>query len=121
MNAILPYGAHGEAAHAVRTHRDAEYDVLSRVTRLLRQAELSGNRSETIAAVDKNNQLWTLWATDLADPGNGLPADLKAGLLSLAGFGLRQGHAVLARGANLRPLIDINLSIMKGLRGEVEP
>jgi flagellar protein FlaF len=119
LNAILPYGGVGDGADAIRTQRDAEYDVVSRVTRLLRQAESSGDRASTIAAVHKNNQLWTLLATDLAHPANALPAETKAGLLSLAGFCLRHGHAILAEGGCVERLIDINLSVMKGLRGEV--
>lgn len=119
MNAVTPLSESGYGANAVRSPRDAEYDVISRVTRLLRQADRSGRSGDAIMAVHRNNELWTLLATDLADPGNALPTETKAGLLSLAGFSLRHGHAVLAGQATTDPLIEINLSIMKGLRGEV--
>lgn len=119
MNAILSYGSLGDAAEAVRAERDVEYDVLSRVTRLLRQADDAERRIDAIAAVHKNNELWTLWATDLAHPANALPAEIRAGLLSLAGFSLRHGHAILAGRSGLAPLIEINLCVLKGLRGEV--
>ena len=58
-------------------------------------------------------------AADLADPGNGLPDALKAQLLSLARFSLRHSDRVLAGNATSAVLIDVNISIMKGLRGEV--
>lgn len=118
MNAVTPLSDNGYGANAVRTARDAEYDVISRVTRLLRQSDRSGHSAETVMAVHKNNELWTILAADLADPKNMLPDDTKAGLLSLAGFALRQGHAVLGGRGTTDVLIDINMSIMKGLRGE---
>lgn len=119
MNAVTPLSENGYGANAVRSSRDAEYDVISRVTRLLRQSDRAGRGHDAIMAVHRNNELWTLLATDLADPGNGLPAETKAGLLSLAAFSLRHGHAVLAGQGATDVLIDINMSIMKGLRGEV--
>lgn len=121
MNAFTPTTQHGYAATAtmMRSTRDAEYDIFSRVTGMLRQAERQGRSAPTIAAVHKNNELWTILATDLAEPGNALPDEVKAGLLSLAGFSIRHGHAVMAGDATTDALIDINLSVMKGLRGEV--
>lgn len=119
MNAVTPLSQNGYGTNAVRTARDAEYDVISRVTRMLRQASASDRPSDRVQAIHKNNELWTLLATDLADPGNGLPDETKAGLLSLAAFSLRHGHALLAGDGGLDALIDINISIMKGLRGEV--
>ena len=107
------------AATMMRPARDVEYDVFSRVTGLLRQADPRGRTAEAIAAVHKNNELWTILMTDLADPGNTLPDELKAGLLSLAGFSIRHGHAVMAGSATTEALIDVNMSVMKGLRGEV--
>ncbi|MDP5308778.1 flagellar biosynthesis regulator FlaF [Paracoccus spongiarum] len=119
MNAVTPLSENGYGANAVRNARDAEYDVISRVTRLLRQSDRAGRTGEAITAVHRNNELWTLLATDLADPGNSLPDQTKAGLISLASFAIRHGHAVLSGEATTDALIDINMAIMKGLRGEV--
>lgn len=119
MNAVTPLSENGYGASAVRSARDAEYDVISRVTRLLRQSDRSGRSPEAVMAVHRNNELWTLLATDLADPGNALPEATKAGLLSLAAFSLRHGHAVLAGEGTTEVLIDINMAILKGLRGVV--
>lgn len=118
MNAVPYFSANGYGSSVVRTARDAEYDVFSRVTRMLRQAEDNGHGSDRIAAVDKNNQLWTILAGDLADPGNALPDQVRAGLLSLAGFALRHGHQALSGRVGLAPLIDINMAMMRGLRQE---
>ena len=52
--------------------------------------------------------------------GNALPIQLRAQIVSLAGFVRRHGMAVLAGSASIAPLVDINTAIMKGLRGDVE-
>ena len=121
MNAYNPnsdYG-YGASTNMMRPARDVEYDAFSRVTRMLRQSNRHATDSRTIGAVEKNNELWlTLWA-DLMEPGNELPDEVKAGLLSLAGFSVRHGLQVIAGKASTDALIDINMSIMKGLRGEV--
>ena len=119
MNAVTPLNDHGYSSSKLRTPRDAEYDIISRVTRMLRQAPRKADNPETIQAVYKNNELWTLLAIDLAEPGNALPDETKAGLISLAGFAIRHGQAVIAGTAATDPLIDINMTVMRGLRGDV--
>ena len=118
MNAVSSFSSTGYGNSVVRTAREAEYDIISRVTRMLRQATERGHGPDKIAAVDKNNQLWTILASDLADPDNALPDEVRAGLLSLAGFSLRHGHQALAGKVSLAPLIDINMAMMRGLRQE---
>lgn len=100
-----------------RTSRDVEYDAFSRITTMLRQAFMNKNRIAEIEAVSKNNELWTILAADLADDRNKLSDETRASLISLAMFSLRHGHGVLAQSISVEPLIDINMSIMKGLRG----
>jgi flagellar protein FlaF len=118
LNAVPSYSPTKYGNSVVRTARDAEYDVFSRVTRMLRQADEAGHGIDRIAAVDKNNQLWTILASDLASPGNALRDHVRAGLLSLAGFALRHGHLALSGKVSLAPLIDINMAMMRGLRQE---
>jgi flagellar protein FlaF len=119
LNAVTPLSHHGYNSSALRSARDIEYDAFSRVTRMLRQSDRRCTTSQTVQAVHLNNQLWTLLATDLSDPGNALTDDMRAGLISLAGFCIRHGHAALNGDASTDALIDINLNMMKGLRGEV--
>ncbi|WVJ74350.1 hypothetical protein FLP41_20225 [Paracoccus marcusii] len=38
LNAVTPLTDHGYRTSAIRSPRDAEYDIFSRVTRMLRQA-----------------------------------------------------------------------------------
>lgn len=113
LNAISPLKNQGYyGSQGIRTERDIEYDAFSQVTRMLRGPD-------RIMAVCRNNELWTILAIDLAQPGNRLPAETRAGLISLAGFAIRHGQAVLNGGAGIEPLIEVNVSVMKGLRGQV--
>lgn len=107
--------------NALRTPRDTEYAAFSRVTSMLRQSLRCQDRTLEIKAVSSNNKLWTILATDLAHEDNALLPETRASLLSLALFSIRHGHAVLAEKATADALVDINMSIMKGLRGEVQP
>lgn len=120
MNAVTPltdYGHYGSAG--LRTERDSEYDAFSYVTRLLRDAKSSRLGPATVQAIHKNSELWSILATDLAQPDNTLPDETKAGLISLAGFAIRQGFSVLNNVGTINSLIEVNVAIMKGLRGEV--
>lgn len=118
LNAVPSFAGHGYGNSVVRTARDAEYEIISRVTHMLRRAVEGGPGRDRIAAVHKNNELWTILAADLASPENGLPDDVKAGLLSLAAFSLRHGHQALAGTAGIEALIDMNMALMRGLRHE---
>ena len=109
--------ARGAGFNTVRSHRDVEYDAFSRVTRDLQRA--SRGEMSLARAAAANADLWSTLAADLADDGNDLPDDLKARLLSLAIFSIRQSHRAIAGNAEPAALIDVNLAIMKGLRGEV--
>ncbi|MGA0614742.1 flagellar biosynthesis regulator FlaF [Paracoccus sp. KR1-242] len=118
MNAIMPFAERAYGSPALRGAKDMEYDAFSRVTRMLHLAPRECRSDATVVAVSRNNELWTLLATDLADPANGIEDQVKAGLISLAIFSLRHGQSVLSGKATTDALIDINLAVMKGLRGE---
>ncbi|WP_313349276.1 flagellar biosynthesis regulator FlaF [Paracoccus sp. (in: a-proteobacteria)] len=103
----------------IRTSRGNEYFVFSKITKKLRVAIGDSDRFATIEAVNANSQLWTIIIADLAHSENNLPADVKAGLLSLAFFSLKLGRQILTDKVSAGPLVEINISIMRGLRGDV--
>ncbi len=110
--------AYGVSARAVRTPRDTEHDALARVTGALRRAQDGGAASfpDLARAIHDNRALWTVFTTDLAGEGNGLPPDLRARLLSLAIFVEAHSSKVLRGAATVGPLVDINVAVMRGLR-----
>lgn len=122
--------AQSAAAHAAyarpeapyRNPRALEYDLLARATKAL-----SAARADTLgfpklmAALDENQKLWSTLAADVAEPGNGLPQQLRAQLFYLYEFTAQHSRAVREKGASVEVLIDINTAVMRGLRGQGGP
>lgn len=115
----------GYAANAapLRTPRAAEYDAIARVTARLRAAAAGGPAGfgELSAALHENRRLWSILAGDVADKDNGLPSNLRARLFYLAEFTELHSKRILAGEAVVAPLIEVNMAIMRGLRGTPEP
>lgn len=68
-------------------------------------------------SLSENMRLWSALKIDLISPSNQMPADLRSSLISMAMFVERHTAEVLSGRALLRPLIDINQSIIGGLSG----
>ena len=120
MNALAQARrAYGSAHAPVRTARGTEYQALARVTKELRNAAINGRKDfpALAEALLKNKKLWSIFATDVAHPDNELPEQLRANIIGLMAFTHRHTAAVLARRANVQPLIEVNAAIMRGLAG----
>jgi flagellar protein FlaF len=109
----------GRAA-PIQTARDAEYEVIARITRRLNAAVA---RQDTdfpgmIAALAENERLWSTLAADVAGPGNGLPQVLRARLFYLYRFVAQHSRKVRAGTAAAGVLVEINTAVLRGLRGE---
>lgn len=117
------HAAYGASIRVTRSERDTEFDVLARVTRRLRAASaLHAPFPDLARAIHDNRSLWSLFALDLSLPSNGLPDDLRQGLLSLARFVDEHSSKVLKEAASVDVLIDINTAVMRGLRpAEAQP
>lgn len=70
------------------------------------------------AALHENCRLWILLATSVADPDNELPQALRAQIFYLAEFTMQHSQKVLEGKATADVLIEINTSMMRGLRQE---
>lgn len=115
----LARAAYGRPEAATRTPRAIEYDLFARVTHQLRAAATPGAPFAMLArALHENRTLWATLAADVASDGNGLPADLRARLYYLAEFTEAQSRKLLAGGADVSALIEVNTAVMRGLRPE---
>ncbi|MBN8633000.1 MAG: flagellar biosynthesis regulator FlaF [Rhodobacterales bacterium] len=103
-----------------RSLRSVEYDLLAQVTQRLRTAWTNRDSDfpAFVRAVTENTHLWSTLASDVALPGNGLPQALRARLFYLYEFTARHSRAVLEDKASVEVLADINMAVMRGLRGE---
>ncbi|MCP1169237.1 flagellar biosynthesis regulator FlaF [Limimaricola litoreus] len=110
--------------------RQIERRILSRVTgqmavraeaydraesKLDRGAILADGLRDDLAI---NQKFWIELQFDLAQPGNGLPAELRGGLISLALWVERQTNAVMGGDAGVGALVEVNRSIVAGLAGQ---
>jgi flagellar protein FlaF len=122
---VIANSAQARAAYArpeapQKTPRAIEYELLARITQALSSAWAlrKENFGGLMAALDDNLRVWAALAADVAEPGNGLPAPLRAQLFYLYEFSLHHSRAVRDGSASVEVLVDINTAVMRGLRGD---
>lgn len=104
----------------LRPLRSIEYDALARVTRRLTSswANRKADFPALAKALNDNLSLWRLLALDVAEPGNELPAPLRAQFFYLFEFTDHHTGRILQQEASVEVLVDVNTAVMRGLRGE---
>lgn len=121
MNVILPTGSgYSLADPTLRSSRRLEYDAFARVTQSLSATwrKRKDNFPALAQALNANLQLWRTMAADVAEPENQLPAPLRAQIFYLYEFVHHHSRLVLNMTSAPDVLIDVNMAIMRGLRGE---
>lgn len=112
---------YGTDTQVLKSPREVEYDLLARITGRMK-AHLPHDPGRTdlglIQALQDNRRLWTAFAADLAHQDNAFPSELRARLFFLAEFSLAHTSRVLAGQTTADVLVEINTSIMRGLRGQ---
>lgn len=69
-------------------------------------------------ALHDNVSLWMEFKTDLSNPGNSLPPEMRANLLSLAIYVERQTGLALKGQGTIKALMDVNTPIIEALQGQ---
>jgi flagellar protein FlaF len=98
--------------------RDRERLALEHAIALLEKADRAGLRSlEAVAALDFVSRLWNAFIQDLVDPENDLPETLRADLISV-GIWIIKEAALIRSGesTNFRGVIEICSIIRDGLK-----
>lgn len=119
MNAAnLARSAYRSSRPTIRTDRSAEYDVFAFITQQMKTAMGAGTSafSALVAALHENRKLWRILAIDVANEKNALPELLRARIFYLAEFTDIHTGRVLKGDATADALVEINSSIMRGLR-----
>ncbi|HEX2816377.1 MAG TPA: flagellar biosynthesis regulator FlaF [Phenylobacterium sp.] len=109
--------AYQKAATWAESPRQMEYRLFAEVTLALMEAAKTDPTDipARIDVLDWNRRVWTALSDDCSSPGNGLPAPLRASIISLAIWVARHTSAVIRRQEQIEPLIEINRTIMQGL------
>jgi flagellar biosynthesis activator protein FlaF len=98
--------------------RAAERQALLHSLNLLRNAELTGAAPRAkFEALTFVNNVWSFLLEDLAKPDNALPERLRASLISIGFWMLRESDAIGdGRSSNIRGLIEVTEMIAEGLQ-----
>ena len=101
-----------------RLEREQERTALERSIEMLQQADKVGAGSrESIEAVFFVRRLWGIFIEDLAKPDNALPEKLRADLVSIGLWVMRETEEIRqGRSKNFTALIDVSRTISEGLR-----
>ncbi|MFA5957150.1 flagellar biosynthesis regulator FlaF [Hyphomicrobium sp.] len=97
--------------------RDNEREAIAQSVALLKSAEKAGPQSrEAVDAIIFLNRLWSFFLEDLAKPENGLPDDVRAKLISIGIWMLKEAQAISnGKSRNFAGLIDVSNVIAEGL------
>lgn len=115
----LAHAGYNQTRKLTATPRQIEAQIFSRIAADIEAASVNKKETyrELAEAIHQNTKLWSLLITDLASEENAYPDELKANLINLGTFSIRQGRSVLAGSAEAQPLVEINRSVAAGLRG----
>ena len=104
----------GSGSEARRKEREA----FDRVILLLRRAQAGPDGSvDVVDAIVRLRQLWHVLTDDLSMPGNSYPDNLKASLISIGIWMMKEADAVTqGNRQGLEAMIAINTMIRDGLR-----
>lgn len=97
--------------------RQRERQAIERSIELLQAADKAGPQSrEAVEALHFARRLWAILVEDLAKPDNDLPQKLRADLISIGLWIMREAEQIrLDKSTNFKGLIEVSESIRDGL------
>ena len=100
-----------------KEERAQERTALERSIAMLEAAQAAGPGSrEAVDAILFVRKLWGIFIEDLATPENALPQKLRADLISIGLWVMRESEEIrLGRSANFVGIIDVSRTISEGL------
>jgi flagellar biosynthesis activator protein FlaF len=119
-----PLDAYRNVEKATLSQRDLEASVLSKAAIRLQSIKDNwpGDQNDALLedALNYNQKIWSFFQAELTMEDNPLPDEIKRNLLALSLFVDRRTFEVLAYPApeKLDVLINININVSAGLRGE---
>lgn len=121
---VNPIEAYQSVEKETLTGRSLEASVLTKAAQRLRAVRENWEQQDRDALLEEvlryNQRIWTLFQAELQSADNALPLEIKRNLLNLSSFVDKRTFEVMAYPAaeKLDVLININLNIAAGLRGE---
>lgn len=123
-SALTARNAYSSTTRNTGTPRAIEYKVFSQVTAALVRAN-DNKRDDYPAYIDalsRNLRLWTAFGADAANDANPLPDALRGQIFYLFEFIYQHTQKILRGDTSLSvdPLVNINNTIMPGLRSNID-
>lgn len=113
----MTLSAYQAARARAETPRSAELRLLSEITGEMMEAEERGLKGAMLMpSLHRNRQMWHAFQQDCTDPNNSLARELRGQIVSLALWVDRFTSDVIAGRERIRELIEVNRTIMEGLR-----
>ena len=101
------------------TPRATEYRLMSQVTGDMIQAKENGLKGAALMRpLHRNREVWSTLAILCRSPGNKLPVELRANIISLALWVERYTSDVIRQRDSIDALISVNCAIIEGLAME---
>jgi flagellar protein FlaF len=98
------------------TPREAEYRLMSQITGEMIQARDTGlSGAALMPALWRNREAWHAFSTACGAPGNQLPDQLRASIISIALWVERHTSEVVTGRDSIDDLITVNRSVIEGL------
>lgn len=117
----MSYQAYKKAQTSTETPSQVEYRLFAQVTNaLLEVKDIPVTDPRTIAALDWNRRMWSVFSSDCGTKGNDLPDQLRAGIVSLSIWVSKHSSLVMRGAERIDNLIDINKTIMEGLAEQAD-
>lgn len=96
--------------------RDTEHRLMGQITgEMITARDACRQGADLAEPLHRNREMWNLFSADCAAPGNGLPDQLRAGIISLALWIDRFSSEVIAGREPIDDLIEVNRTVMEGL------
>lgn len=98
--------------------REREREALDHSIDLLVKAQEAGPKSkEAVEALFFTNKLWSVLLEDLADPENDLPKELRAQIISIGIFILKEADRLRKdKSGDFSALIEVSQTIREGVK-----
>ncbi len=117
----MSYQAYQKAQQSAEKPSQVEYRLFAEVTNaLIKVKDRAIRDKQMVEALDWNRRMWSVLSSDCGTEGNGLPAQLRAGIISLSIWVSKHSSAVMRGEESIDDLININRTIMEGLADQAK-
>lgn len=117
----MSYQTYQKAQTSNESPSQIEYRLFAQVTNALTDVKDKPiTDPQTIAALDWNRRMWSVFSSDCGAKGNQLPDGLRAGIISLSIWVSKHSSLVMRGKESIDNLININKTVMEGLADQAK-